>query len=236
MTNERTGLTDDPVVEAQVVEIETDLEMTRTEMSGTLEEIGERLDPGRLADQAREKVKEATVGRLEDAVESAGETAKGVSDMVIETIRRNPVPAAMAGVGLVMLWQNRQNGPSSAGNTGQRLANGAKQGAAQLGDNLAEARDTAVRTAQDVTANLATTAQQNAGQFSSRLQSVAIESPLVVGIAAIGAGAAVGALLPDTSLERDLVGEPSANLVRAAGEAASDIGEQASEAVSGSRA
>lgn len=232
MTNDRTGLTDNPEVQAEVIEIETDLEATRTEMSGTLEELGERLDPAHLADQAKDKVKEATVGRLEDAVESAGETAKGVSDMVIETIRRNPVPAAMAGIGLVMLWQNRQDGHSSNGNTSQRLVQGAKQGAARVGDNIGDATDNVVSTAQDVATTVATTAQENAGQLTARVRSIAYESPFVAGIAAIGAGAAVGALLPDTNMERDLVGEPSSDLVRAAGEAASEIGQQASEAVS----
>ncbi|HEX6655569.1 MAG TPA: DUF3618 domain-containing protein [Candidatus Limnocylindria bacterium] len=234
MTSERTGLTDDLEVQAEVIEIEADLETTRTEMSGTLEEIGERLDPAHLADQAKDKVKEATVGRVEEAIETAGETAKGVSEMVIETIRRNPIPAAMAGVGLMMLWQNRQDGQVPYGNRSERLVQDAKRGAAQLGENVGDAADSAVRTAQDMAANVATTAQQNAGQIGASLRRVAYDSPLVVGIAALGAGAAVGALVPDTSLERDLVGEPSSNLVRAAGEAVSDIGRETSEAVSGS--
>ena len=100
--------------EAQT-EILGEIDETRREMAGTLNELGDRLAPGHLVDQAKENVREATIGRLED-------TARGMSDMVFETIKRNPIPTAMAGVGLAMLWRNRsqetqrqplQRGPAS---------------------------------------------------------------------------------------------------------------------------
>ena len=91
-------MTDEEAAEA--IEIRAEIEETREEMGGTLNELGERLDPGTLMDQAKENVREATVGRVE-------ETAKGISDMVMETIRRNPIPSALAGAGLFMLWKNR---------------------------------------------------------------------------------------------------------------------------------
>ena len=87
---------------AETQEIRADIEETRVEMGGTLRELGDRLDPGNLMNQAKENVREATIGRVE-------ETAKGMSEMVMETIRRNPVPAAMAGAGLALLWMNRSN-------------------------------------------------------------------------------------------------------------------------------
>ena len=81
-------------------EILGEIDETRREMGGTLNELGDRLAPGHLVDQAKDNVREATIGRLEN-------TARGVSDMVFETIKRNPIPTAMAGVGLAMLWRNR---------------------------------------------------------------------------------------------------------------------------------
>ena len=89
--------------QADAAEIRAEIEQTREEMGGTLNELGDRLEPGHLMDQAKENVRDATIGRVE-------ETARGMSDMVMDTIKRNPVPAAMAGAGLALLWMNRSNG------------------------------------------------------------------------------------------------------------------------------
>ena len=95
------SLTDEE--QADAAEIRAEIEQTREEMGGTLNELGDRLEPGHLMDQAKENVRDATIGRVE-------ETARGMSDMVMDTIKRNPVPAAMAGAGLALLWMNRSNG------------------------------------------------------------------------------------------------------------------------------
>ena len=107
-------MTDDE--QAEVAEIRAEIEETRLEMGGTLNELGGRLEPAHLVEQAKENVREATIGRVE-------ETAKGVSDMVMETIKRNPIPAALAGAGLALLWVNRSQG-SQAGNTSYRSGYG----------------------------------------------------------------------------------------------------------------
>jgi hypothetical protein len=101
--------------EIEVAEIRADIEETRLEMGGTLNELGERLDPGNLMNEAKENVREATIGRVE-------ETAKGMSDMVMETIKRNPIPAAMAGAGLAMLWMNKSEGNGN----GSRMQSGSR--------------------------------------------------------------------------------------------------------------
>jgi len=55
------------------------------------------------------------VGRAEDAVSTAGETAKGMSSIVIDTIKQNPIPAALAGLSLFWLYKHRAGGlPSSS--------------------------------------------------------------------------------------------------------------------------
>ncbi|MCA1569920.1 MAG: DUF3618 domain-containing protein [Chloroflexi bacterium] len=89
--------------QVEVAEIRADIEETRLEMGDTLNELGGRLEPSHLVEQAKENVREATIGRVE-------ETAKGISDMVMDTIKRNPIPAAMAGAGLALLWKNRSQG------------------------------------------------------------------------------------------------------------------------------
>ena len=56
---------------------------------------------------AKDAAWDATVGRAEEAVSSAGETAKGVSSIVIDTIKQNPIPAALAGLSLFWLYKHR---------------------------------------------------------------------------------------------------------------------------------
>jgi ElaB/YqjD/DUF883 family membrane-anchored ribosome-binding protein len=93
----------DPEVE-QLVE---DIDVTREEMSSTVEQIGDRLDPRNIVADAKETVREATVGKVEnmantagEMVSNAGQTAQQAGGGLVETIRRNPVPAAMVGIGL----------------------------------------------------------------------------------------------------------------------------------------
>jgi ElaB/YqjD/DUF883 family membrane-anchored ribosome-binding protein len=95
--------TGDPEVDQLVVEIEE----TRVEMTGTVEEIGDRLDPKNIMAGAKETVRDATVGKVEqmastagEMVSNAGQTAQEAGSGVVETIRQNPIPAAMVGIGL----------------------------------------------------------------------------------------------------------------------------------------
>lgn len=104
--------TTDPTEEQIVAQIED----TRSRMSGTIDEIGNRLNPQVVADQAREHIREATVGRVERAVNDAGYTAQQTGNTIISTIRENPVPAALAAVGigwLAMRMRDQQSGADS---------------------------------------------------------------------------------------------------------------------------
>jgi ElaB/YqjD/DUF883 family membrane-anchored ribosome-binding protein len=108
--------TGEPEVEVIVAEIE----QTRAEMGGTIAELGDRLDPQRLATQARDTVREQTVGRVEEMVSDVRTTAQETGNGIVQTIRQNPIPAAMAGVGVWMLWQRYQSQQSSSQRSGYR--------------------------------------------------------------------------------------------------------------------
>ena len=103
---------DDPEAERLVSEIEE----TRTEMGATINQIGHRLQPQTIADEAREKIREATVGKVERMVDDAGRTASRTSTTFIDTIRQNPVPAAIAAMGIGWLAMRMRD---SSGNGGQ---------------------------------------------------------------------------------------------------------------------
>jgi hypothetical protein len=102
----------------EVDELVDDIVETREEMTVTVEEIGDRLDPRNIVAGAKETVREATVGKVEDMantagalVSDAGDTVREAGSGIVDTITRNPIPAAMVGVGLGWLALSRR--PSS---------------------------------------------------------------------------------------------------------------------------
>lgn len=211
----------------EVTEIRADIEETRFEMGGTLNELGDRLEPSHLVDQAKESVREATIGRVE-------ETAKGVSDVVLDTIKRNPIPAALAGAGLALLWTNRsqgsQSGPSSeayrygrdgyptyAHGNGGGSSVGSKIGDAtsSAGQNVGGAVGSVAEGAQHVGGEVIDRAGETAQQVGWKLDSFMQASPLAMGAIAIGAGAVIGSLVPETSQERNMLGDASRQVTSA---------------------
>ena len=178
-----------------IVEIRAEIEETRLEMGGTLNELGDRLEPSRLVDQAKENVREATIGRVE-------ETAKGVSDMVMQTIKSNPIPAAIAGAGLALLWVNRSGSKQSNDGYGAAYrSNGYRPEQESGGPNISRVGDVASGVGQNV--------GEKVGQVGFKLDSFMKASPLAMGAIAVGAGAVIGALVPETPQERQVLGDAS---------------------------
>jgi uncharacterized protein YjbJ (UPF0337 family) len=98
--------------------IRREIERTRSEMSETIDAIQEKLDPESLRHQATEAVRGATIGRaegamntmidrIEEATGTAGDTARETGSGLMETIKQNPVPALLAGIGIGWLLMNR---------------------------------------------------------------------------------------------------------------------------------
>lgn len=96
-TNEltdRRGSSTDPDV------IRTEIAQTRAEMGQTIHEIQERLSPKRLKQQTQEKIREATIGKVEDMTHRAEHEVRNWRTKLVHTVKENPVPAALIGVGL----------------------------------------------------------------------------------------------------------------------------------------
>ena len=107
------------VIRAEIVE-------TRERMSDTLDEIGERLNPHVLKEQVTERVKDgirdATIGRVEHMARNAADKVSDTKSNMADTIRDNPIPAAMVAVGLGWLLWNGRSESSSGGRA--RFASG----------------------------------------------------------------------------------------------------------------
>jgi hypothetical protein len=107
--------------------IRAEIRDTRERVGDTLEQLGERLNPTNLKEQVKEQVREnvtqikdqvrdnlrdATIGRVEHMAQSAADRVNETRQSLVETIRENPIPAAMVGIGLGWLFVNRRQGGS----------------------------------------------------------------------------------------------------------------------------
>jgi ElaB/YqjD/DUF883 family membrane-anchored ribosome-binding protein len=91
--------------------IRSRIERRRARMGAAIEEVGAHLNPDHLKDEFRTGVREqveqtkreirgATIGRAETFINDMEDTVNRTRRTLMETIRDNPVPAAMAGIGI----------------------------------------------------------------------------------------------------------------------------------------
>jgi hypothetical protein len=67
-----------------------------------------------ITGQAKASVRDATIGRVEHMAMYTRDTAENVKGDLFSTIKRNPVPAALAAIGIGWLWSNRSGGSQSS--------------------------------------------------------------------------------------------------------------------------
>ena len=89
--------------------IRRNIERTRAEMGETIDRIQDRLNPDRLRSEAEEAVREATIGRIETMAHDAKRKAKHAQRNVMETVKENPIPAALIGLGIGWLMMSNKN-------------------------------------------------------------------------------------------------------------------------------
>jgi ElaB/YqjD/DUF883 family membrane-anchored ribosome-binding protein len=167
-------------VEVDRVEVtRVEIERTRADMSETVDAIQDRLSPQNLKEQAKDRVKEATVARAREARSG-----------IVDTVKANPLPAALTGIGLGwLLVSARQQGSAPpryraedyrvtneyAPVADKYLPQDRTEGAegSSAGEPLGRARDKVGETAthaQDKAGDLAGRAQDKAGDLGSRAQ------------------------------------------------------------------
>ena len=66
-----------------------------------------------ITGQARAALREATIGKVETMARTATDTAGGWRESVMETIKANPMPAALVGLGVGWMLLNRPSSPTS---------------------------------------------------------------------------------------------------------------------------
>ncbi len=242
-------------------EIRENIEQTRAQMGGTLGALQEKLSPSNVKEQVKESVQEhiaeaksalraATVGKVEHMIRDTGNTLSGARQTLWETIRENPLPAALSAIGLTWLFLNR-----GGREDGRRFASdgryagfeddaygrgyggyGADRGLdSRAGGTVRRVKDRAsdlVDSAQEKAGDLASTATDAASRVADRAQIQVRrveqtlgrwldDNPIALGAVALAAGTAIGLALPRTEKEDRLLGSARDTVVDKAQQLAS---------------
>jgi ElaB/YqjD/DUF883 family membrane-anchored ribosome-binding protein len=253
-------------------EIEDDLERTRAEVSSTIDAIQNKLTPGQLMDQA------FAYARTSLPAEFGSNLAS--------TVRDNPVPVALMGVGIAWLMMSgRRNGNGgttrarrqsydddydhredmqyaaqygdSGGMHGDKLR-GAMESVSEKGSEWRAQAERKGRYAVDKASDLGHRIGDKASTLTGRARSIGSqtrdrvndigqrsqqqyyrakdgvhrvvdEQPLMVGVLGLAAGALLGALLPSTRREDEMMGGMRDELLDNAKETVSEQSERLKE-------
>lgn len=244
--------------EARAREIRGEIAETRGEISETIEAIQERLQPANLAAQARESVREKATEKVRQMSDTAGKAADQVmGSSFVETVRANPVPAALIGIGAAWMLFNRRSSRDTRGDSWSRGAyepygRGAyggplgreytgNYGAVGTSGTVADEREDltsrvqgyasdATARAQEFTADMRDSARRTSRRAQVRFEDVLRNNPLALGAAAALVGAVVGMSVPATETENELMGDARDSVVDRARNLASDAAGRVSDA------
>lgn len=219
--------------------IEREIEQTRNRMSRNIDELGDRLSPSNLKEEAKSAIKDAAHG----AVTNVGEQARRTGSRLVEVIRENPLPVIAVGAGVTWLLTQRNRsefsgdrmaryaytGPDRRQGQGWQSGSGIK---GKVGGAVNEVKDSVSEAAGGVAeraGELKERAGERIGEFSgearrqgqrlkTNLEHAAEENPLAIAIGATVVGLALGLLMPGTQRENELMGSTRDQLVDRAGE------------------
>jgi ElaB/YqjD/DUF883 family membrane-anchored ribosome-binding protein len=233
------GGTDRENDENETEVLAADIRITQERLGDTVEEIGERFNPNRLKQELKHDIRDATIGRVENMAQQTAEIVSDAQRTLMQSIRENPIPVAMMGIGLGWLILNRRSSrtemrSSSPYDEQQQQREWSTQYEDQQGANYGEQTGTldrartkageVVDSVKNKTSELAEQTQRKAGRMagrvaegtrmqSRRLERAFQENPLVIGSAALALGLAAGLAIPSTQKEVELVGETRDHLV-----------------------
>jgi ElaB/YqjD/DUF883 family membrane-anchored ribosome-binding protein len=232
-------------------EIEREIGQTRNRLSRDIDELGNKLSPQNLKEEAKSAIKGAAHG----AVSNVGEQARRTGSRLVEVIRENPLPVIAVGAGVTWLLTQRSHSQVS----GTRMARYAytgperRQGDSwQSGSGIRSRVGGTVSGVKDSVSEAANSVAERAGEFKDRagerigdlgsearrksrriktnLQHAAEENPLALAIGAAVVGLALGMLLPGTQREDELMGSSRDQLVDRAERTAERVKDAAVEA------
>lgn len=220
-------------------QIQRDIQQTRTEMSETLDAIRDKFSPGELLDQALRYFKSSNSGDRTGVGEAASQWASSLGD----TVKQNPVPVALIGAGLAWLMMgggsrrtasseprphlydaydapvyDAYNAPVSMTHGTQEHSGGLKERAGEMASGVQERMSAAGERVGHTADRLWHQARRQGGRTQETFNYLRDEQPLVLGALGFALGAALGAGLPPTQREDELMGETRDQVVQRAQE------------------
>lgn len=247
---------DDDADRADTAAIHAEIRETRERMGHTLEDISERLNPDHIKDQVKHNIREATIGRAEDMARNAADRVTETRHSIMDTIRDNPLPAAMVGAGLGWLfWNGRKEDsysrggpyadinvarrPSPAGEDWyarstyddepgvmERASGRAQHAVTDLAGRTQEAASGVADRARSAAGHIAEETRYRTHRVEDRFQGALQETPLALGAAAVALGLAAGLSAPATRKESEFMGGARDQLVERAREVAGETTEK----------
>jgi hypothetical protein len=231
--------------------IQSDIAHTRAEVSSTIDAIQRKLTPGQLMDQAV------------DYFRSSAPADFGAN--LGRSVRENPVPVALIGVGIAWLMMSGQGGmgrryprneqygglspealgessgegtmhraASAVGEAGRKVKDKVSEMTSRAGEMMSSARERISESASGTRMHMSELGGRM-GELSGHtreqmyrargtLTHVLEEQPLVIGAIGVAVGAVLGASLPSTRREDQMMGGTRDELMHSARDA---VGEQA---------
>jgi ElaB/YqjD/DUF883 family membrane-anchored ribosome-binding protein len=215
-------------------EIERELGQTRNRLSRDIDELGNKLNPQNLKEEAKSAIKGAAHG----VVSNVGEQARRTGSRLVEVIRENPLPVIAVGAGVTWLLTQRsrsevsgsrmaryaytgperrqgdswQSGSMMRGQSGGTLS-GVKDSVSEATSSVAERAGELKERAGERLGELGGEARRQTRRIKTNLQHAAEENPLALAIGAAVVGLALGMLLPGTEREDELMGSSRDQLV-----------------------
>jgi gas vesicle protein len=233
-------------------EIEREIEQTRSRLSRDIDELGNKLSPHNLKEEAKSAIKGAAQG----AVSNVGEQARRTGSRLVEVIRENPLPVIAVGAGVTWLLTQRSRsevsggrmaryaytGPerrqgeywqSGRGGIKDRIGSsvsGVKDSMSEAASGVAERAGEIKDRASERVSELGGEARRKTRRIKTNLEHAAEENPLALAIGATVVGLALGLLLPGTERENELMGSARDQLVDRAERTAERVKDAAVEA------
>jgi len=196
----------------------------------------------------QQAVHDATIGKVTKMVRTTQYRANEASEGFMTTLRANPIPAALAGIGLAWLYMNRESGrPPYVARSRDHVWSGSGvrrgydyRGGDQSQSTVGQMADQAQRRAGDLAGSvgdLAGGVADQAGEYADwaadqgqwagrRARRMVQDNPLMAGALAVTVGSAVGLLLPETRTEDEVLGKARDSLVGQAQAATQDTVEK----------
>lgn len=190
--------------------LEQEVDEARESLAQTVDILSQRLSPGQLLDQALGTVRE-----------HGGEFGRNLGG----DMKRNPLALLLTGAGIAWLMAGSGNGSAASGRaSGASFGDGSGDGRVRsaLKDSAGKAREVTASTG-DRARRAAGAVQGTARSAEQSMETMLREQPLLAGSLGVALGAALGAMLPRTQTEDELMGSRRDRIV---GEARASLREK----------